>query len=75
MHTGCQYVIRKLVYNFMCMLVSSVTYIIKDIQATSLLFSSRIRKHGCSLLYLNSLQNIGVYSKFTMCTSACDAGC
>ena len=33
---------------------SSVNYIMKDILATSLQFSSRIRKQLCSLLYLNS---------------------
>ena len=53
--TQCgQSVIRKLVYGFMCRLDSSVDYIVKDILATSLRYTSRIRKHWCSLLYINS---------------------
>ena len=47
----CQSVIRKLVYGFMCRLDSSVNYIIQGILATSLRYTSRIRKHWCSLLY------------------------
>ena len=50
----CQSVIRKLVYGFMCRLDSSVNCIIKGILATSLRYTSRIRKHWCSLLYINS---------------------
>ena len=50
----CQSVIRKLVYGFMCRLDSSVNYIIQGILATSLRYTSRIRKHWCSLLYNNS---------------------
>ena len=52
----CQSVIRKLVYGFMCRLDSSVNCIIKGIGllATSLRYTSRIRKHWCSLLYINS---------------------
>ena len=50
----CQSVIRKLVYGFMCRLDSSVNCIIKGILATSLRYTSRIRKHCCSLLYINS---------------------
>ena len=38
-----QSVIRKLVYGFMCRLDSSVNYIIKEILATNLRYSSRIR--------------------------------
>ena len=52
----CQSVIRKLVYGFMCRLDSSVNCIIKGILATSLRYTSRIRKHWCSLLYINSWQ-------------------
>ena len=48
----CQSVIRKLVYGFMCRLDSSVNYIIQGILATSLRYTSRIRKHWCSLLYI-----------------------
>ena len=48
----CQSVIRKLVYGFMCRLDSSVNCIIKGILATSLRYTSRIRKHWCSLLGL-----------------------
>ena len=50
----CQSVIRKLVYGFMCRLDSSVNYIIPGILATFLRYTSRIRKHWCSLLYINS---------------------
>ena len=52
----CQSVIRKLVYGFMCRLDSSVNCIIKGIGllATSLRYKSRICKHWCSLLYINS---------------------
>ena len=50
----CQSVIRKLVYGFMRRLDSSVNCIIKGILATSLRYTSRIRKHWCSLLYINS---------------------
>ena len=50
----CQSVIRKLVYGFMCRLDSSVNCIIKGILATSLRYTSRIRKHWCSLLYINN---------------------
>ena len=46
----CQSVIRILVYEFMCRHDSSVKYIIKGILATSLQYTSRIRKHWCSLL-------------------------
>ena len=46
----CQSVIRKLVYGFMCRLDSSVNYIIQGILATSLRYTSMIRKHWCSLL-------------------------
>ena len=49
----CQSVIRKLVYGFMCRLDSSVNCIIKGILATSLRYTSRLRKHWCSLLYIN----------------------
>ena len=49
-----QYVIRTFVYGFMCRLDSSLNYIIKDILATRLRYTSRIRKHLCSLLYINS---------------------
>ena len=52
----CQSVIRKLVYGFMCRLDSSVNCIIKGILATSLRYPSSIRKHWCSLLYINSWQ-------------------
>ena len=52
----CQSVISKLVYGFMCRLDSSVNCIIKGILGTSLRYTSRIRKHWCSLLYINSLQ-------------------
>ena len=52
----CQSVIRKLVYGFMCRLDSSVNCIIKGILATSLRYTSRIRNHWCSLLYINSWQ-------------------
>ena len=48
----CQSVIRKLVYGFMCRLVSSVNCIIKGILATSLRYTSMIRKHWCSLYYI-----------------------
>ena len=48
----CQSVIRKLVYGFMCRLDSSVNCIIKGILATSLRYTSRIRKHWCSLLFI-----------------------
>ena len=44
-----QSVIRKLVYGFMCRLDSSVNCIIKGILATSLRYTSRIRKLWCSL--------------------------
>ena len=47
----CQSVIRKLVYGFMCRLDSSVNCIIKGILATSLRYTSRIRKHWCSRVY------------------------
>ena len=50
----CQSVIRKLVYGFMCRLDSSVNCILKGILATSLRYTSRIRKHWCSLLSINS---------------------
>ena len=45
----CQSVIMKVVYGFMCRL-DSPGYIIKDILATRLRYTSRIRKHWCSLL-------------------------
>ena len=48
----CQSVIRKLVYGFMCRRDSFVNCIIKGILATSLRYTSRIRKHWCSLLYI-----------------------
>ena len=48
----CQSVIRKLVYGFMCRLDSSINCIIKGILATSLRYTSMIRKHWCSLLYI-----------------------
>ena len=51
----CQSVIRKLVYGFMCRLDSSVNCIIKGILATSLRYTSRIRKHWCSLLVDRSI--------------------
>ena len=51
---SCRSVIRNFIYGFICRLDSSVNYIIKDILATSLRFLSRIRKHWCCLLYLNS---------------------
>ena len=50
----CQSVIRKLVYEFMCRLDSSANCIIQFVLATSLRYTSRIRKHWCSLLYINS---------------------
>ena len=55
----CQSVIRKLVYGFMCRLDSSVNCIIKGILATSLRYTSRIRKHWCSLLYRSGVTLIG----------------
>ena len=50
----CQSLIKKLIYGFMCRLDSSVNCIIKGILPTSLRYTSRIRKHWCSLLYINS---------------------
>ena len=50
----CQSVIRKLVYGFTCMLDSSDNYIIKNILATSLRYTSWICKKRWSLLYINS---------------------
>ena len=48
-----QNVIRKFVYGFMCRLDSSVKYIIKDVLVARLRYTSRIRKHWCSLLHIN----------------------
>ena len=50
----CQSVIRKLVYWCMCRLDSSGNCIIKGILGTSLRYTSRIRKHWCSLLSSSS---------------------
>ena len=60
----CQSVIVKFVYGFMCRLDNSVKYIIKDILATSLQYTSRIRKHWCSQFYINSGQNKLYYSHY-----------
>ena len=57
----CQSVIRKLVYGFMCRLDSSVNCIIKGILATSLRYTSRIRKHLCSLLYYILIVDRSIY--------------
>ena len=68
----CQSVIRKLVYGFMCRLDSSVNCIIKGILATSLRYTTRIRKHWCSLLYINSWQ---INLCFSHCVQlACNVG-
>ena len=67
----CQSVIRKLVYGFMCRLDSSVNCIIKGILATSLRYTSRIRKHWCSLLYIMTDQSMF----FSHCVQlACNVG-
>ena len=44
----CQSVIRKLIYGFISRLDRSVNYII------NYYYTSGIRKHWCSLLYINS---------------------
>ena len=69
----CQSVIRKLVYGFMFRLDSSVNYIINNILATSLRYTSRIRKHWCSLFYINSWQNKLYFSHCVQLT-ACNVG-
>ena len=69
----CQSVICKLVYGAMCILDSSANYIIKNIPATRLRYTSRIRKHRCSLLYINSWQNKLYFSHCVQLT-ACNVG-
>ena len=50
----CQSVIRNMVYRLMCRLNSSSNHILNDILTSSLMFTSRIRKHWNKLLYVNS---------------------
>ena len=48
----CQAVIRNLVYRFMCRLQASNNCLVMSIQSSSLVYTSRIRKHWRSLLYV-----------------------
>ena len=50
----CQSVIRNMAYRFMCRLDSSVNYILNDILTSSLILTSRIRKHWNKLLYIHT---------------------
>ena len=49
----CQAVIRNLVYRFMCRLQASNNSLVMSIQSSSLVYTSRIRKHWRRLLYVN----------------------
>ena len=48
----CQAVIRNLVYRFMCRLQASNNSLVMSIQSSSLVYTSRIRKHWRRLLYV-----------------------
>ena len=47
----CQAVIRNLVYRFMCRLQASNNSLVMSIQSSSLVYTSRIRKHWRRLVY------------------------
>ena len=49
----CQAVIRNLVYRFMCRLQTSNNSLVMSIQSSSLVYTTRIRKHWRRLLYVH----------------------
>ena len=49
----CQAVIGNLVYRFMCRLQASNNSLVMSIQSSSLVYTSRIRKHWRRILYVN----------------------
>ena len=49
----CQPVIKNLVYRFTCRLQASNNSLVMSIQSSSLVYTSRIRKHWIRLLYVN----------------------
>ena len=54
-------------YGFMCRLNSSVNYIIQGTLVTSLRYTSRIRKHWCSLLNDNVDKKLTVINVYMPC--------